>query len=132
MGLWEKEMDLSHKLIEEIRTIFKHTEAKKLLRPEWRKKNLESQIDSTGFCYIAAEVLFHLMGGLESGFFPMVGRRGEITHWWLQNKAGKILDPTHDQFKEKFPYNTGRKACFLTGYTRPSKKSIVLMGLLHK
>lgn len=124
-----KDQELN-KLVEKIRSGFKN--AKHLLKPHWKTKNIESGIDSTGFCYIASEVLFHMLGGLSSGYKPRYYKINEQeTHWWLYNdKTGDIIDPTFDQFPFKIDYSKGKKACFLTGYNKISKKALKFMEML--
>lgn len=109
-------------------------EAKKLLKKEWREENEKSGIHSTGFCYNAAESLFYMIGGLESGYKPFCavyleeGRR--CTHWWLENNSGQRLDPTKSQYgKNKPPYHLGKRCGFLTGYEKISLRSASLMNM---
>ena len=52
-----------------------------------------------------------------------------ITHWWLQDELGNMLDVTIDQFLSEDrqpPYKTARKKWFLT--KQPSTKSKELMS----
>ena len=52
-----------------------------------------------------------------------------ITHWWLQDELGNMLDVTIDQFLSEDrqpPYKTARKKWFLTN--QPSNKSKELMS----
>ena len=52
-----------------------------------------------------------------------------ITHWWLQDELGNMLDVTIDQFLSEDrqpPYKTARKKWFLT--KQPSNKSKELMS----
>ena len=46
----------------------------------------------------------------------MLFRSGEIYHWWVQDKAGKIIDLTADQYYSKGrvpPYDKAEKAGLL-------------------
>src|SRR5581483_10696597 len=83
-----------------------YPKAKHLLRPDWRKENEKSKIHSTGFCYIASEALYHMLGGTKSGMKPMCApyAKGK-THWWLE-KNGNVYDPTADQYVQP-PYHLG-------------------------
>jgi hypothetical protein len=90
----------------------------------------------SGHCYIAAEALWHLIGGPQSGFVPHVlssrlwpeGLNPGETHWFLRRVKGrgrKILDPTARQFNVPIAYDRGRGNGFLT--TAPSKRAKILI-----
>jgi hypothetical protein len=130
----------SQEAIQRLQKCFPLLEARKLLSPSWRKMNEQSGIPSTGFCYIASEALFHMIGDKNRTFTPRVasykigetwwGESITATHWWLEDDWGKILDPTADQFEPLFPpYELGKYCPFLTGYQNMSHKAKILMGL---
>lgn len=99
-----------------------------LLKPRFRRK-AEGQHPTFGHCYVAAEALYHLLGGREAGLKAVRGRDDQgIVHWWLEDAEGAILDPTAEQYTSKGlspPYERGRAAGFLT--REPSKRARVLM-----
>lgn len=77
----------------------------------------------TGHCYVAAEALYHLRGGIDT---PVVARCPDgDTHWWLRTSDGTILDPTAGQFPGPFPYERGRGSGFLT--KQPSARALVVI-----
>lgn len=84
---------------------------------------------TTGHCYVAAEALYHLIGGTDSGFKPTVaklkGPPTSGTHWWLSIPGmNEILDPTAAQFDPRDLdeiYASGRCTGFLT--KQPSKRA---------
>lgn len=87
-----------------------------------------------GNCYVAAEALYHILGGKEAGWTPMVARTDTDTHWWIQ-KGGFRLDPSRRQFNrrgkywlENNVYPKGRGCGFLT--KKPSKRARELMKRL--
>ena len=92
-----------------------------LLTPEWRRRATNPL---SGHCYVASEAAWHLLGGPESGWTPMVTRIGDITHWWL-TKGPKVLDITAGQFAEEVDYSKGRGCGFLT--RAPSKRAAELI-----
>ena len=98
-----------------------------LLKPYWREVNKSSGISDTGFCYIASEVLYHLMGGKEAGIEIWCGRVTTGVHWWLK-KDGKNFDATSNQLPPSFDYSQGRRISFLT--TFPSKRAISLSKII--
>ena len=91
--------------------------------------NVKKKDVTTGHCYIAAEALYHLIGGKKSGYKPRVARDGEDeTHWWLE-KDGHKLDPSKKQYTkigEKPPYHLARACGFLT--QKPSKIARIIMN----
>lgn len=115
------------KAIIQIRSAF--PKALRLLTPYWRAQNESSSTPSTGFCYIGTEALFHMIGGIKSGFKPVYLKEGEETHWWLINDAGVILDVTFDQYDNTPPYHMGKKAGFMNGYGKPSRRAAVLIKI---
>ncbi len=102
-----------------------------LLSSMWRKLRTANNRLS-GHCYVAAEALWHLLGGPASGYVPHVishrtwpkGLNPGETHWFLR-KGERILDPTAGQFDGKIAYNRGRPTGFLT--QRPSRRACILI-----
>lgn len=78
-----------------------------------------------GNCYVASEALYHLLGGKEAGWKPMMVKHEGDTHWFLKHTSGLIIDPTVSQFKESPPYEEARGCGFLT--KQPSKRAQNLM-----
>ena len=100
-----------------------------LLKKEYREINKNNKF--FGHCYVATETLFHFLkdNDINNDFFPHYGKdQNNITHWWLQNREGKILDLTSEQYTsvgKQPPYKNGRRGAFLT--KNPSKRSLKLM-----
>lgn len=107
-------------LYNKIRGQFHKEEAKLLLinpyiQPNdyWYKINKESNIHSTGFCYIASETYYHQSGKAKEWWFrelisdklPYNGH-----HYFLQHKeTGEIVDLTKDQFGDiVIPYDEAK------------------------
>jgi len=120
-------------LLDAFQYAYSTREAKKLLRNDWRKAN-QGAPHATGFCYIAAEAAFHLLGGKSNGLksycavYVEDGKR--CTHWWL-TKGNWIIDPTASQYLEldlQPPYHLGKGAGFLT--KQPSKRASRLMEIV--
>ena len=104
-----------------------------MLRPEYRELNENNPM--YGHCYVAAEALFHLLGGIDSDWRPMCGKDdNEITHWWLRNDAGEISDPTAEQYTSlglSPPYENGRRCGFMTGYNHPSRRARIIIAMVQ-
>lgn len=95
-----------------------------LLKSQYRAQNAGNPM--FGHCYVAAEALYWLMGGPQSGLVPRHGRDPSgIVHWWLVRKSdGEILDPTAGQYTSQDllpPYSRGLGGGFLT--REPSARS---------
>jgi len=77
---------------------------------------------SCGHCYVASEAVWHLLGGRRSGLTPKTVRHEGATHWWLEDKDGKIIDlAARGCFDEAVPRPKGRRRAFLT--EQPSKRA---------
>lgn len=86
-----------------------------VLEPNWLELNKQSNINSTGFCYSASEVIYRLNGGKDNWFIKSVNDPRDWnngTHYFLQNKhSNEILDITSDQYTLRnieIPYELGR------------------------
>lgn len=94
-----------------------------LLTPEWREKNEQSGNPLVGHCYVAAEALFHRLGGRAAGWqslmlnhtlWPQGCDVGE-THWFLKHESGQIADPTAGQYDgQPIAYHLAKPCGFLT------------------
>lgn len=110
-----------------------------LLSPKWAgladKTNRYS-----GHCYVAAEAVYHALGGRANGYrsyvlghaqWPSALKAGE-THWFIRHEpSGRIVDPTADQFTGRertalpIMYELARSCGFLT--KGPSKRAREVM-----
>jgi hypothetical protein len=86
-----------------------------------------------GFCRVATEALYHLLGGKEAGYMPRTADDHicGCTHWWLRNPAGEIIDPTVEQyadFQREPPYRFGRSVV-IRGV---SKRAKIVLDRLSK
>lgn len=104
-----------------------------LLKPAYRHMH-DPKNPTAGHCYIAAEALYHMLGGAKAGWVPMNAREPDgMTHWWLRRRSdGRIADPTADQYLtvgEKPPYHLGKGGGFLTRH--PSGRARVILERVH-
>lgn len=102
-----------------------------LLTPMYAKMDRKSKTE--GHCYASSEAVYHMLGGNHAGLTPCVAsfeEKGQkMTHWWLKDKKGNIIDPTAEQFyavNQKPPYELGKGAGFLT--KQPSKRAQEIIG----
>ena len=66
-----------------------------------------------GFAYPAAEAYFHLGGGYAAGLQPMQLKRRGKSHWWLLDRAGRVVDLTlGPRETSSFPYHRGKRRPF--------------------
>lgn len=111
--------------------------ARRLLKPKWADEHKKSSTPpTTGFCYVASEMAFHLLGGSDAGYRPH--RAGytedgeEKDHWWLVGPDG-IVDVTASQFTaigKLPPYDLGKPRGFLT--KQPSKRAQQLLEIVKQ
>jgi hypothetical protein len=120
-------------LIKALRHAFKIKEIKEsVLDKEWLAKNYESNIDSTGFCRIACEIIYKLNGGKERWMVKVISKKKweHGSHYYLEEKSTKaILDITSDQYRSKnicIPYGLGRGTGLRTNPEELSKKAQIL------
>ena len=78
-------------LIQQIQRFLKTTDAKAFLKPEYR---VNGKHPYYGHCYVASEVLYHVMGGEHSGYDVYQMNHEGSSHWFLMNESGRVLDPT--------------------------------------
>jgi cytidine deaminase len=102
-----------------------------VLTPDLLKKryrNVPRKNKLSGHCYAASEAYYHMRGGAESGFVPMVLRlTGGGTHWFLQHvNTGKIVDITARQFPKRVNYAAAKACGFLT--KKPSKRASTIIA----
>lgn len=84
-------------------------------RAEWSPTN-----PTAGFCSIAAEAAYFLLGGVKQGWVAMVAADPEGgTHWWLERSTSQgreRFDPTAAQYLSQGltpPYERGRPSGFM-------------------
>ena len=83
-----------------------------LLPKKWIIKNESNP--AFGHCHNASGCLYKIFGSKQLSLYR--GFDGEIYHWWVQDKAGKIIDLTADQYYSKNrvpPYDKAEKAGIL-------------------
>jgi len=83
-----------------------------LLPKKWITRNESNP--TFGHCHNSAGCLYKIFGSKQLSLYR--GFDGEIYHWWVQDKAGKIIDLTADQYYSKGrvpPYDKAEKAGLL-------------------
>ena len=101
-----------------------------LLKPKYRKLRPANAHRLWGHCYVAAEALFHYLGGYDSNWRAYCVRVSkDICHWWLENiVTGERLDPTADQLtaeEKRTLYKRGKRKGFLT--REPSARAQIVL-----
>lgn len=126
-----------------------------LLEKKYRDLLAPDDPPETGHCAVASEADYHLEGGRDAGFIPVVcgyatdgqgamkfgaereaalqkGWRRE-THWWIRGPkdgirgAGDIRDITVNQYPEPFPYENGHNTGFMQPQQKPSKRAQIVI-----
>jgi hypothetical protein len=84
-----------------------------------------------GKCYLASVALVAYLGGAGDGYRLMKAENHLGIHYWVQNKAGLIIDPTAEQFAilgEEPPYRLGKGV----GRRTNLKKHLPLLYAMEK
>ena len=111
---------------------------KSQLRKKSSQKYLKSQYRIPnrhplhGHCYVAAQSLYHGLGGSEAGYQVFRMDHEGASHWFLKNAQGRVLDPTVSQFKNKPDYSKAQRAAFLhtqAGISNRSQKFLEAISL---
>lgn len=80
------------------------------LKPEYVREHAKGCDPATGFCSIAAEAVWAMLGGNQAGYLRFWARADGDTHWWiLDSKTGRVVDPTASQFDGPFDYSAGKR-----------------------
>ena len=93
-----------------------------LLPPEWQNH----PHPMGGYCYVASEALYYLLGGSAAGLSAMRAPCDGGEHWWLAGPDDKLIDATADQFEDGFAYSEGAPSTFLTPERSPRAVKIIL------
>lgn len=80
------------------------------LKKEYRRKHEEGCDPTTGFCSVAVEAVWAMLGGNAAGYRRVqVEAPGGGTHWFIRTDDGRIIDPTAAQFGgARVRYELGR------------------------
>lgn len=126
-----------------------------LLEKKYREQLSPDDPPETGHCAVASEAFYHIAGGREAGFMPVVcgyatdgegnmvfgaqiaealkqGWRKE-THWWIRGPQngergkGKLFDVTVNQYPDPYPYENGHNTGFMQPQQKPSKRAQVVI-----
>lgn len=122
-----------------------------LLNATWRRATGAGD-KLRGHCAVASEALYHLLGGAQGGYMPVVASfhmtpKGRVifgsscpkaqwqkgTHWWLKGPkdgmrgGGDVIDLTAGQFKAPFPYHRGMHCGFMQPQRVPSKRAQIVI-----
>ncbi|MBA3412575.1 MAG: hypothetical protein H0T09_02690 [Actinobacteria bacterium] len=79
-----------------------------------------------GYCYVASEALYYILGGHEAGLTAKRAPCPGGEHWWIEGRNGKLIDATADQFQDDFDYSKGVASGFLTSEPSPRAVTIIL------
>jgi hypothetical protein len=98
-----------------------------LIDKHWQEKSKDRALD--GFCYIASEVLYHLvakhLGYTPAQMWVHIGGGRECSHWFLR-KGEAVVDITAVQFgKTPIPYRKAHGCGFFT--KKPSNAAQEIM-----
>ncbi|TNE25385.1 MAG: hypothetical protein EP349_10685 [Alphaproteobacteria bacterium] len=127
-----------------------------LLEPKYRATLAPDDPPETGHCAVASEAFYHIAGGREAGYMPVVcgyaaQKSGEMvfdkkgrqqaeqngarreTHWWIRGPKdgargkGAIFDITVKQYPQAFPYENGHNTGFMQPQQKPSRRAQIVI-----
>ncbi len=96
------------------------------LSPDLRRAPYTGDEDDEcrGYCYVASEAIWHLLGGKSSRYQPHRIVHEGRPHWYLMSDTD-VIDVTACQFRSRVPYRDGKRRAFIT--RRPSRRARLLM-----
>ena len=95
--------------LEEVKKLLIYKDIKGNLINKFYFDNKNSNVESTGFCYLVSLLIYHIDGKNKNWMLKTITDESFIKengrHYFLLNKAtNEILDLTSDQFKTVIPY----------------------------
>lgn len=133
--------------LEQLRSAIQQSLTPDLLLPVFQK-NWTPANPTAGFCSVASEAAWFVLGGAQQGWSARTARdHNNVVHWWLQHTSGLIFDPTVEQYTSfglRPPYQTNCavKACGFMGVRqdpnnewgferKPSLRAQKLLNAIH-
>jgi len=103
-------------IIEILKKSFADDDIKRqVLDENWYNLNIENNIDSTGFCFAASEILYRMTGGKSVWKIISINDPNDWnngTHYFLLRKSNnEIIDITANQYTDRgieIPYEKGK------------------------
>lgn len=105
-------MEYNEENLQKIAGIIKQNLTIDLLPKKWISKNLNNRM--YGHCHNVSGCLYKIFGSEHLSMYRAFD--GEIYHWWVQDKTGKIIDLTSEQYTSVGklpPYDKAEKAGLL-------------------
>jgi hypothetical protein len=87
-----------------------------LLPKKMVERNINGGSNGTyGHCHTASGVIYKIFGPKNVHMYRAMDDEG-LYHWWIVDKNGKLIDPTHEQYTllgRIPPYSSGEKSGIL-------------------
>jgi hypothetical protein len=99
--------------LEEVKKLLIYKDIKGNLINKFYFDNKNSNVESTGFCYLVSLLIYHIDGKNKNWMLKTITDESFIKengrHYFLLNKiTNEILDLTSDQFKTVIPYEKSK------------------------
>ena len=99
--------------LEEVKKLLIYKDIKGNLIDKFYFDNKNSNVESTGFCYLVSLLIYHIDGKNKKWMLKTITDESFIKengrHYFLLNKiTNEILDLTSDQFKTVIPYEKSK------------------------
>jgi hypothetical protein len=105
-------LEFNDEILKLVSDIIKRNLSPDLLPKSWIVRNEKNP--TFGHCHNSAGCLYKIFGPKAVNMYR--GFDGEIYHWWVQDKSGKIIDLTSEQYTsigKTPPYDKAEKAGLL-------------------
>ncbi len=116
-------------LMRRIKSELRKKSSEKYLKPQYK---VPGRHPLHGHCYVAAQTLYHSLGGESAGIEVYRMDHEGSSHWFLKNAAGRILDPTASQFRTKPDYSKAQRSAFLHTADGISRRSRNLLQAISR
>lgn len=84
--------------LDQLKLVIQQALTPDLLLAEFQK-NWSITNPTAGFCSVASEAAWFVLGGAQQGWSARTARdHNNVVHWWLQHTSGLIFDPTEEQY----------------------------------
>lgn len=109
-------MEYNEENLQKVITSIRNNLTIDLLPKKMQERNINGGSNSTyGHCHTASGVIYKIFGSKNVHMYRALDDES-LYHWWIVDKNGKLVDPTHEQYTllgRTPPYAQGKKASML-------------------
>lgn len=109
-------MEYNEENLQKVITSIRNNLTIDLLPKKMQERNIHGGSNGTyGHCHTASGVIYKIFGSKNVHMYRALDDES-LYHWWIVDKNGKLVDPTHEQYTllgRTPPYAQGKKASML-------------------